>query len=422
MLRSVIVRALALSLPFVLVNVGCGGDDDGDTQTTTTTTTTSSTGGSGGEGGNGSGGNGGEGGSVQAECAPADPETYDGTNFATNAATELALRNQLNALNGLMRNAETDLTVTPTSDELVALFDAGTPSLRDATTTYYQGEIEAAFDLFAAAAGNTWTPASPPVGDGGKYGAYIFSAHGNDLRQTVEKGLFGAAFYHHAASLSVGPIEEATIDQILAAFGAHPTFPGDSETADPTVNPNPDRIGAQYAERRSPKDPGDSSRPLDAANPGPYFRIKANLIKAQAAVRAGAECNAVRDQAIKDVLLDWERVNAATVIYYMNSAATQLTTDNAPETTLAAGLHGYGEGVAFLHGFRQLPATARLITDAQIDALLELIHAPIGQDPRSYELITDGSSTVPALALAIEQLATIYSFSAQDVEAFKVNH
>ncbi|EYF01678.1 hypothetical protein [Chondromyces apiculatus] len=425
MLRSVLVRALTLTLPLTMLAVACDdGGDEGSTEATTTTTSssTSGPGGAGGEGGNGSGGNGGEGGSVQDACAPADPDTYDGANFETNAAAELALRTHLTNLNQAMRNAEIDLTVTPSADELLELYDAGTPSLLELTTDYYGDQILSVLEAFAEAAGNTWTPAEPPVPPGGQYGAYIFSEYGTDLRQAVEKGLFGAVFYHHAVTLAGGTIDEATIDRMLAAFGAHPTFPGDSETTDPAVNPNPDRIGAQYAERRSPKSADGPNRPADPANPGPYFRIKADFIKAQAAARAGSACDAERDEAIQRILQEWERVNAATVIYYMNSASTQLTTDGAPTATLAAGLHGYGEGTAFLHGFRGLPVEGRIITDAQLDTLLGSIGAAPGETPTSYRLITDPAASVPNLVAAIGEIATIYGFTPQDVDAFKVNH
>lgn len=420
MLRSAVTFGLAVCVPLALFAAACdgGGDDGGTTSGTTTSTTTTTTS----AGGGGAGGAGGAGGSTGDPCAPTDLDTYDGAAFAANTGAEYALRDQLGALNALMRSAEQDLAVLPTVAELTALYEAGTPSLRSVTTAYYDGALTDFFADFEAAAGDVWTPASPPMGPGGQYGAYIFSAYGIDLRQAVEKGLFGAAFYNHALTLAGAATDEASLDRLLATFGAHPTFPGDSETADPALNPNPDRIGAQYAERRSPKDPSDPSRPADPANPGPYFRIKEGFIRAQAAIRGGAACDEIRDEAIQQILVEWERVNAGTVIYYLNSAAILLTKDNATVADLSSGLHGYGEATSFLRGFRGLPAQRRMITDAQLDELLDLVGAPTDADATAYQLITDAAATVPNLLLASNELATIYAFTPQEVESFKVNY
>lgn len=416
MFRSAHGFALVCVLPLSLLAFACGDGGGGagtGTATTSSTTTTTGTGGAGG----GSGGAGGTSG-----CVLDPPDTYDGAAYDANAATELAVRGQFFALTSLMQSAEADLLITPTLEELTALYEAGSPSVRSITTAYYDARILDVFAEFAAAAGSTWTPASPPSGPGGKYGSNIFSAYGIDLRQAVEKGLFEAAFYNHALSLLGGPIEEATVDRLLATYGAHPSFPGNSDAADPMTNPNPDRIGAQYAERRSPKDPNDPTRPADPASPGPYFRIKAELIRAKAAIQAGSECDAARDEALGRVMDEWERVMFATVIYYFNDSSLKLTKENPTEADLAGGLHGYGEAIGFIHGFKGMPEDGRHITDAQIDALLALVGAPSDAEATSYQLITDPALTVPNLIAAIDEVATIYGFTPQEVEGFKVNH
>jgi hypothetical protein len=325
-------------------------------------------------------------------------------------------------MNDLMKKAETDLAIKPTAAELTALYEAGNPSVKDATSAYYNDRVLAWFADFEAAAGNTWTPANPPSGPGGKYGNYIFNERGTDLRQAVEKGLFEATFYNHAWTIVKGTIDAAALDRLLATYGAHPTFPGDSETADPAVVPFPDRIGAQYAERRSPKDANDKSKPADPKNPGPYFRIKADFIRAKAAIAKGPECDAARDEAVGRIMSEWERVMAATVIYYLNDSALKLTKENPTMSDLAGGLHGYGEVMGFIHGFRGLPADGRKITDDQIDALLASMGAPHDGEATSYLLVTDPATEVPKLLLAVDEIATIYGFTAQEVEAFKVNH
>jgi hypothetical protein len=350
------------------------------------------------------------------------PDIYDAAAYDKNAAVELTLRGQFNALNDLMKKAEADLMTKPTVAELTALYETGNPSVKDATTAYYDGRVLGWFADFEAASGNTWAPANPPSGPGGKYGKYIFTAYGTDLRQAVEKGLFTAAFFNHALTIVKGSVDAAAVDRLLAVYGAHPTFPGDSETTDPALVPFPDRIGAQYAERRSPKAPGDSSKPADPANPGPYFRIKADFIRAKAAIAKGPECDAARDEAVERIMTEWERVMAATVIYYLSDASLKLTKENPTTDDLAGGLHGYGETMGFIHGFRGLPADGRVITDAQIDALLKSINAPHDAEASSYLLVTDPATEVPKLLLASDEIAKIYGFSAQEVEAFKVNH
>lgn len=421
MTRFVRACSFAWLLPLVLLAPACG-DDSTDSDPTTSSSSSgggspTGTGGAGGEGP--STGGGGTGGSA---CNLTVPEAYDGAAFDANAAVELAVRGQLFALSDLMKSAESDLTITPTLAELTALYEAGQPSVKDVTTAHYDGRVIAWLTAFEKAAGHAWTPAPQPVDPGGKYGNFIFSAHGTDLRQAVEKGLFTAAFYNHALTILAGPLEEPSIDRLLAAFGAHPSFPGNSETVDPAQNPHPDRLTAQYAERRSPKNPADASKPADPANPGPYFRIKADLTRAKAAIEAGRACDAERDQAITRVMADWERVLFATVIYYLNDSTLKLTKDNPTVNDLAGGLHGYGEAIGFIHGFRGLPEGMRLITDAQIDALLERLGAPVDAEPTSYRLLTDPALEVPNLVLAIDDIADLYSWSQEQVEAAKVNH
>lgn len=381
-------------------------------------------GGAGGDGGAGAtGGAGGEGGAGGAALCAEPAAAYDGQEYTTNAATQLALRTQLGAINTAMRAAELDLAVTPTAAELLGLYEAVSPSVRDETTATYDAYVLDLFDGFEAAAGNVWVPVAPPTGPGGRFGAFIYSADGIDLRQGVEKGLFEAAFYNHAWKIRTGAtFGLAELDQLLAIYGAHPTFPGDSETTDTMLVPFPDRVGAQYAERRSPKAIGDTTQPLDPANPGPYFRIKAQFLSAQAAIAAGAACDGQRDAALDAILAEWERAIFATVVYYLNDAFVKLTSDNPTEATLSAGLHGYGEAIAFVAGWKGLPADSRVVTDAEIDALLETLGSPLGGPSTAYELLTDSATAAPKLIDAIDEIAAIYAFSDPEIEAFKVNH
>jgi hypothetical protein len=336
------------------------------------------------------------------------PAAYDGAGYAANSATEQGIRTRLKAFLQPMKDAEANLMVKPTEAQLKALFAEGSSSVRAITTSYYVSKVEGWIAAFAAAAGNTWMPAATPMGPGGKFGSYIFSAQGTDLRQAIEKGLFAAALYHHGLGLMNGPITAATLDRLIAIYGAHPSFPRDDKAMQ-----NPDEFIAVYAKRRDKGDP---------QNPGPYLRIKGHFIRAQAAIAAGAACNAERDMAVQAIRAEWERVLLSTVIYYLNDVSKKLGAPSPSMADQANALHGYGEAVGFVHGFRQLPAAGRTITDAQVDELLALLGAPAEGPATSYKLITETAAMLPRLTQAITRIAAIYGFTAQQVEDFKTNY
>lgn len=380
------LRVLPLLLPFCLAALGAGCDNGGST---TSSSSSSSSGGA---------------------CG-VEAGSYDGSSLDKNAAAEIAIIASFESLLGTMEGAEVDLSSKPKASELMVFYQAGSPSLQSITTPYFDGVVQTLFQDFEASAGQTWTPSDPPSATGGKYGEFIFNAGGLHVLEGVEKGLMGASLYGRAASLAKGTITAATIDQMLALYGAPPSFPGDSDAA------TPDTFAAKYAERRSPKDAADPSKPLDAKAPGPYFRIKDAFIRAQQAVLKGSSCDAERDQAVATILDEWERVAFATVIFYLDEAAVDLS--GTTEEEVSHGLHGFSEAAGFIHGFRGLPADQRTITDAQIDALLALLGVPHDGPGTAYKLVTDFATEAPKLAQAIDQVASIYGFSAAEVESFK---
>jgi hypothetical protein len=161
---------------------------------------------------------------------------------------------------------------------------------------------------------------------------------------------------------------------------------------------------------------------MDPDAPGPYFRVKAAFLAAQAAIALGAECDAELDAAIDSIYAEWERVMFATVVYYLNDAYVKLTVDNPTLDQLAGGLHGFGEVVGFVHGWKGLPADARTITDAEIDELLETLGAPAEGDVLAYELLTNSATAAPRLLAGIDQVASVYGFTPQELESFETNH
>jgi hypothetical protein len=339
-------------------------------------------------------------------CAPATPGTYGGADFATNAAAELKLRDQLTAFLKPMREAAMDLALMPKASDLKDLFEAGTPSLRSITTSYYAPEIEGWLDTFEAAAGHMWMPTEPPPVSGGKYGPDIFSAEGLDIRQAIEKGMFAATFYNQALKLMKEPVTAATVDRLVALYGASPSFPAH----DTAVMPG-DTGAATYAKRRTKPD-----------SPGIYFEIKADLVAAQAAARAGTGCEAALRTALESFRKRWEQVLFATVIYYAHDAKQKLISDNPTAAAISGGLHSIGEGLAFVHGFRGLPEGDRIIGDPQVDELLDLFGAPATGNVTVYKFATDTAAQATKLDQVVAKVKSIYGFTDQQMELFKVNH
>lgn len=336
------------------------------------------------------------------------PADYDGTAFTANVSTQDAVRSQLEALVAEIKKGRTTGTVLD-YNTLSQLYNAGNPSLQSITTTYYANRLDGAgnwLDELAKASGNTYSPATPS-GQGGTFGGYLFEENGLELEQIVEKGLFGAAMYHHAVTLMQGEMTPATADQLLRIFGAHPDFPNTPTAANAA---NPDKFMANYAARRDKND-----------GTGLYFQMKNAFIKLQAALKAGDDYNQERDEALATLRETWEKVNAGTVINYCHSVISTLSGTNTTDAQKASALHAYGECVGFLHGWRSLPASYKIMTDAEIDELLVLLNAPYDGVPNSYKFATDPVNELPKLSTVISKLKAKYNFSDQEVEDFRNN-
>ncbi|MCW5923688.1 MAG: DUF4856 domain-containing protein [Saprospiraceae bacterium] len=343
------------------------------------------------------------------EKAPLDiPTTYDAASFAANTATEDAVRNQLDALVNEAKKGRTPGTVLNYAT-LSQLYSTGSPSLKSITTTYYAGRLDGAgnwLDEMAKASGLGYTPGTP-VGQGGTFGGYLFDENGLEIEQLVEKGLFGAALYHHAVNLMQGTMTPASADQLVRIFGSHPDFPN-TPTASKAANP--DKFMANYAARR---DKNDGS--------GLYFQMKNAFIKLQAALKAGDEYNQERDEALATIRETWEKVNAATIINYCHSVISTMSSTNPTDAQKASALHAYGECVGFIHGWRTIPQSHKKLTDAEIDEILVLLNAPYNGTPTSYKFATDPLTELPKLTQVIGKLKAKFGFSDQEIEDFKKN-
>lgn len=343
------------------------------------------------------------------EKTPLDiPAAYDGTAFAANTVTQDAVRGQLEDLVTEAKKGRTTGTALDYTT-LSGLYNAGAPSLKSITSTYYAGRLDGAgnwLDELAKAVGTTYTPGIP-AGQGGTFGGYLFEENGLEIEQLLEKGLFGAALYNHAVTLMQGDMTPSTADRLVRIFGAHPDFPNTPTAAKAT---NPDKFMANYAARRDKND-----------GTGLYSRMKNAFIKLQAALKAGSAYNTERDEALAAIRENWEKVNAGTVINYCHSVISTMSSTNPTDAQKAGALHAYSECVGFIHGWRTIPQAYKTITDAEIDEILTLLNAPYNGTPTSWKFISDPLNELPKLTQVIGKLKVTFGFTDQEIEDFKKN-
>lgn len=339
------------------------------------------------------------------------PADYDGSAFAANTATQTALLNQLSALSSEAQKGR-DAANTVSRQALEDLFTAGNPSLSATVTAYFKGKLEGNggwFDELAKASGTTWTPQAPDgSSQGGAYGGYLFDEYGLEIEQLVEKGQFNATLYKHATELMSGAITPETVDQLVAIFGAKPAF-ANSGSSNVSAEDR-DRAMANYGARRDKNDGN-----------GMYSQIQTAFITLQAAVKAGDDYAKERDEALGEIQLLWEKINAATATNYCHAAISRLSGTNPTESEVGSALHSLGEAIGFIHGFRTIDPQYRTITDAQIDEILTLFNAPAEGTASVYAFATDPATELPKLQQAISELQAIYGFTDQEVEDFKSN-
>lgn len=334
------------------------------------------------------------------------PTTYEAAAFPTNNTIQSGVISRFAALVNEAKKGRTNGTIVSAAT-LTQLFGAGDPSVKSQTTAYYAPLLEGSgkwFDELGKASGNAYTPGTP-TGQGGTYGGYLFDENGLEIEQLVEKGLFGAALYNHALSLTNGNMTTATADQILTIVGGNPTFPNSD---DATKHAQPDKYLLNYAARRDKNDGN-----------GLYTQLKKQFITLQAALAAGTDYNPERDAALAEIRLLLEKVNAATVVNYCHSVISTLSATSPTDAQKAAALHAYGECVGFMHGWRTV--SSKKITDTQIDEILVLLNAPVGSTPQSYLFVTDALNQLPKLQQVIAKLKNQYGFSDQEIEDFKKN-
>ena len=327
------------------------------------------------------------------------PTTYVSASYEANVTVEATVINELAAMTSAANSAEAG---AQGAENISAIDHPGT--LSSVTLPSYR-KLVADWLVELVAAANSPTgfqnpgTGSPEEGEeGGLLGSRLLDENGLELEQMVEKGAFGAALYNHALTVINGDLSDASaIDQLVEIHGTSPTFDPSKTTA-----------AATYSRRRSNQN----------TETGFFYDIRTALITARAAIEGGSAFEAERDQALADYLLAWEKSNFATVIYYCNSTKVQLQEAGKDPAALGNAMHAYAEGVAFAHGFRGL--SNKMITDAQIDRVLELLLASAGQTPESYRFLND-ATLLGNLDQIVTDLQAIYGFTDEEINTFYVN-
>jgi hypothetical protein len=368
-------------------------------------------------------------------CQPANsPQTkaplvvaasYDTSAFATNAAAERALQANLRAFTVEMQNGRpgaasaTNRNLPVSAARLRELF-AAMPSLAESTTPYYRDLVTRQggwIDQLAGASGKDGDLLATPPTEGrfGGTSGYLFLANGLEPEQPLEKGLFGAAMFNRILPLLSAPLTLANLDKIVALYGAPPNFPNGR----PAAGAANDVAIAQYAARRDNSGGGPGG---NTGAKGLYTLTRDAFIKAQSALKAGADYKPELDSAVAELQGNMERTIGATCINYCHSALAALSATNPTPAQVAAALHALGENVGFIGGLKTLPR--KIITDAQIDAILANLNAPHPAAGGQVAMLRflNNPTELAKLTTIINDVARIYGFTPAQVELFKRNN
>jgi len=321
------------------------------------------------------------------------PSEFISTSYDANVAVESNLIDEINAMASAANNAESNAQSTFVSEinYPANLQSITLPSYRNLVADWLVELVNAANDDDAFQNPGSESPASGE--DGGLLGSRLLDENGLELEQMVEKGSFGAALYNHALTIinTADLSNPGTIDRLVEIHGTEPSFNPDNTTA-----------AATYSRRRSNQ----------TTETGFFYDIEQSLITAKAAIEQGENFTTERDQALADYLLAWERSNFATVIFYCNATRVQLAEAGDDPAALGNAMHAYAEGVGFAHGFRGI--SNKVITDVQIDSILELLLAPAGEIPESYRFLND-ATLLNNLDEIISDIQSIYGFTDEEV-------
>lgn len=344
-------------------------------------------------------------------CAGADWEAPD---WEANVADVLALRAQLfDELSGSMRAAEEQVEGAPTEvAEFQALYDAD-PSVQAVTTTAFDAIVQDAFEEFAEliAVGpqplldgaDNWSPGEAGAISGSQNRG--INEGGLEVRQVIEKGLFaGAALYNRALELTEGEIDEATIDQLAALWGADATLALADEEGTNLGNP------ARYSFRMG------------------FFDDTAQALTSAKTLLGNDECSAELEAALTDFFRLWEQSMSARVVAYV-AAGVDLGTPASNDEVVSA-LHTMSEGIGIAAGFvgiedpevGPLAGAGRVITDEQISTIMGALGvnlADLGASTTGSTFVGDPDAFTAAQTAVEEEIAEAYGLEIEVVRGWR---
>lgn len=339
-------------------------------------------------------------GSDTTPSGPTLPTSYDSTGYAAATIAEYGVRSRIAELLELLETANT-VTVTLSQSQI----NAALAPLKDDVDPGFKDQLSALAKELSDASGNVydWKAVPTSTSKGGVYGSYLFTAAGLDVVEMIEKGLFAGVLYAKAREIVSKPLTRASVHQLLAIYGAHPRF---SNSGKATIEP--DVYVAAYCARRDMND-----------GKGLYSQIKREFIRAQWNVTSGSASEA--SAAGNTILRLWERSQMATVISYTYAVIDGLSKTNVTDSARAAAMHAYGECVGILSGWRFVNQTDRLMTDSQLNMMLELLMLPVGGTARPYLFWQDPATHLQQVVTVREMLQGIYGFTDEEMISFKSN-
>ncbi|MDR9488435.1 hypothetical protein [Salibacter sp.] len=337
--------------------------------------------------------------------SPSIPNSYTSNNFDVNAASQIELGDQLEAL--ASKIGEGDDGSKLDQSEVDALF---TSDIDGAGTFNYTNFIESdVLPLVGPESGQQWDVVANPDSGGGVFAGRFLSYTGLEHKQLVEKAYFMGGHYIQAYAIAYDDnFSSADVDKLLALYGTNPEFPMGASNAEVA-----DRFSAKYAARRTPETGGF------------YLDARKALIIAKYHLDNGAspESFEVRDQ-IDNFFAAWEKSIAATAINYMYSTLDVITKSNPTDEELADALHAHSEAVAFILGAYQLPSSEYLIaSDSQLESVLSLLKFnDINYDnSNAYLFASEPNDHYLDISIAMDQLQETYNFTDDQMESFKIN-
>ncbi|RRB02500.1 hypothetical protein [Larkinella rosea] len=338
------------------------------------------------------------------------PQVYDSVGYAFNTESMKPLIQQYMTLVSEARKGNQNGQYV-SEESLNSAFTKGIFSLQSVTTPYFASRLQAQNNGFFAelskASGGSFYPFDRSW-EGGVYKSYLLDEYGLEMGQMIEKGLLGATLYNYAMSLTNGTFTTATVDQMLFLYGGNPRFLNSDNSA---FYPNPDRFMAGYAARRD-----------DGTGTGLYSQNRQAFITLQTAVQKGEDYDSYRDEALAAIKLNWEKINAATVINNIHASYTMLQAGQLDDNKRADILHLISEAAGFLHGWRTVETQNKKITDAQIDEVLTLLNAPYDRSAAVYRFVTNTDTEATKLTDAVAKLQGVYGFTNAEVESFRHNY